>query len=180
MNDLKKQFSEFDDFMLLRIVYFDSSEYSEDAIRIAKEVLSERRLSRPSEELLQKVKLLEVSGFDRLKDEAFKHCFLCNSSVETREMPYNFLDGDQSVREIDAKINSELKNLLCVCQSCKPYILTYHAQKVFTHGDVVDVVIDTNDKKNLIQYVLREYKRTSKPVLLNVEVIREVIGKKRI
>jgi len=146
MNDLKKQFSEFDDYMLLRIVYFDSSEYSEDAIRIAKSVLSERRLSRPSEELLQKAKLLEVSGFDRIKDEEFTHCFLCNSSVETREVPYNFLVGIDTfllLREID----SELKNLLCVCQSCKPYILTYHALKLFTHGDDVDVVIDTNDKK---------------------------------
>lgn len=177
MNDLKRQFSEFDDFMLLRIVYFDSSEYSEDAIEIAKSILSGRRLSRPSEELLQKVKLLEVSGFDRLEDEVFKHCFLCNSSVETREMPYNFLVDYPLMGEIDGKIKSELKNLLIVCQSCKPYILTYHAQKVFTHGDDVDVVIDTNDKKNLIQYVLREYKRTSKPVMLNVEIIREVTGK---
>jgi hypothetical protein len=164
--------------MLLRIVYFDSSEYSEDAIRIAKEVLSERRLSRPSEELLQKVKLLEVSGFDRLEDEVFKHCFLCNSSVETREMPYNFLVGEIFNRGIDSNINRNLKNLLVVCQSCKPYILTYHAQKVFTHRDDREVVIDTKDKKNLIQYVLREYIRTNKPVLLNVEVIREVTGKK--
>ncbi len=43
-----------------------------------------------------------------------------------------------------------------------------------------EVVIDTNDKKKLIQYILREYMRTSKPVLLNVEVIREVTGKKGI
>jgi len=56
MEELKEKYSEFNDYELLNIVYFESSDYTEEAIKVAKSVLEERGLGKPSEDTLQKVK----------------------------------------------------------------------------------------------------------------------------
>jgi len=71
MNDLKQKYSELNDNALLNIVYFESSEYTEEAIQVAKSELAERGLSQPSEETLQKAKeYIETPAkdFDGLRD----------------------------------------------------------------------------------------------------------------
>jgi len=56
MNELKKQYSELNDYELINIVYFESSEYTEEAIKVAKSTLEERGLRQPTDEILQKAK----------------------------------------------------------------------------------------------------------------------------
>jgi len=56
MNELKKRYSELNDYELINIVYFESSEYREEAIKVAKSVLEERGLSQPTDEILQRAK----------------------------------------------------------------------------------------------------------------------------
>ena len=56
MNELKKRYSELNDYELINIVYFESSEYTEEAIKVAKSALSERGLSQPTDEILQRAK----------------------------------------------------------------------------------------------------------------------------
>lgn len=56
MNELKDQYSKLSDNELLVMVYFESSDYTEEAIEIAKSILDERRLSQPSSEILQQAK----------------------------------------------------------------------------------------------------------------------------
>ena len=53
---LKEKYSELNDYELINIVYFESSEYKEEAIKIAKSVLEERGLSQPTDEILQRAK----------------------------------------------------------------------------------------------------------------------------
>jgi hypothetical protein len=56
MNELKKRYSELNDYELINIVYFESSEYREEAIKVAKSVLEERGLTQPTDEILQRAK----------------------------------------------------------------------------------------------------------------------------
>ncbi len=56
MEELKEKYSEFNDYELINIVYFESSEYREEAIKVAKSVLEERGLSQPTDEILQRAK----------------------------------------------------------------------------------------------------------------------------
>lgn len=56
MKVLKEKYSELNDYELINIVYFESSEYTEEAIKIAKSVLEERGLSQPTDEILQRAK----------------------------------------------------------------------------------------------------------------------------
>ena len=56
MNELKERYSKISDDELLAIAYFDSTEYSEEAINIAKSILEERGLSNHSNEIMQKAK----------------------------------------------------------------------------------------------------------------------------
>lgn len=78
MNDLKQKYSDLDDFELLRIVYFEYADYTEEAIQLAKSILIDRGLNQPSEEMIQKVKeYIEtpVSEFDFLDDKKEENIF---------------------------------------------------------------------------------------------------------
>lgn len=75
MNELKKRYSELNDYELINIVYFKSSEYTEEAIKVAKSVLDERGLSQPSEEILQEAKKYKetpASDYDVFGDSLFE------------------------------------------------------------------------------------------------------------
>jgi len=75
MNELKKRYSELNDYELINRVYFESSVYTEEAIKVAKSVLEERGLSQPTDEILQKAKEYRdapASNFDVLGDNLFE------------------------------------------------------------------------------------------------------------
>jgi len=75
MNELRAQYSKLSDNELLIIVYFESSDYTEEAIKIAKSILDERGLSQPSEEILReakKYKKTPASDYDVFGDSIFK------------------------------------------------------------------------------------------------------------
>jgi hypothetical protein len=74
MNDLKKRYSELNDYELLNIVYFESDDYRKEAVDIAKSILLERGLGNPSEETLVKAKkhrVTPVSAFDDFKENIY-------------------------------------------------------------------------------------------------------------
>lgn len=75
MNELKKRYSELNDYELINIVYFESSEYTEEAIKVAKSVLEERGLSQPTDEILKKAKEYRdnpADDFDVLGENVFE------------------------------------------------------------------------------------------------------------
>lgn len=75
MNELKERYSKLSDEELLVIVYFESSDYKEEAIEIAKSILDERGLSQPSEEILQEAKKYKETparNYDVFGDSIFK------------------------------------------------------------------------------------------------------------
>ncbi len=68
MNELRQRYLQLNDYELLSIVFFDHSEYTEEALNIAKVVLAEKGLDKPSEELLQKVKEYRETPADEFDD----------------------------------------------------------------------------------------------------------------
>jgi len=60
MNELKERYSKLSDEELLVIVYFESLDYRQEAIEIAKSILDERGLSQPSDEILQQAKNYQI------------------------------------------------------------------------------------------------------------------------
>ena len=79
MDELKEQYSKLSDNELLVMVYFESSDYTEEAIKIAKSVLSERGLGQPSHGILQQAKNYQIeikgqkeSGRDIFKEKKLK------------------------------------------------------------------------------------------------------------
>ena len=60
LNELRERYSKLSDNELLIIVYFESSDYKEEAIEIAKSILDERGLSQPSDEILRQAKNYQI------------------------------------------------------------------------------------------------------------------------
>ena len=56
MSDLRSLYSQLSDNELLSMTHFGSSDYTEEAIEVAKSILAERGLSNPSNDILQQVK----------------------------------------------------------------------------------------------------------------------------
>jgi hypothetical protein len=56
MNELRDRYSKLNNNELLVMVYFENSDYTSEAIDVAKKVLDERGLSQPSDEILQLAK----------------------------------------------------------------------------------------------------------------------------
>ncbi|MBU2524083.1 hypothetical protein KKG71_02730 [Patescibacteria group bacterium] len=56
MNELEEKYSKLSDNELLIMVYFESSDYTEEAIKIAKSILDKKGLSQPTDEILQHAK----------------------------------------------------------------------------------------------------------------------------
>lgn len=69
MNGLKERYSELSNNELLVMVYFESSDCAEEAIKIAKSVLDERGLNNPSREILQQAKNYQSQIKDAEKDK---------------------------------------------------------------------------------------------------------------
>jgi hypothetical protein len=69
MNELKEQYSKFSDEELLVIVYFEGSNYRQEAIEIAKSILDERGLSQPSDEILQRAKNYQMQIKDSVESD---------------------------------------------------------------------------------------------------------------
>jgi hypothetical protein len=69
MNELEEKYSKLNDNELLFMVYFESSDYTEEAIKIAKSILDERGLSNPSNEILQQAKNYETQIRESLKND---------------------------------------------------------------------------------------------------------------
>jgi len=56
MNDLKERYSKLSDNELLVMVYYEESNYTEEAVKIARSILDKRGLGQPSSEILQQGK----------------------------------------------------------------------------------------------------------------------------
>lgn len=69
MNELKERYSKLSDEELLVIVYFESSNYRQEAIEIAKSILDERELSQPSDEILQRAKNYQMQIQDSVESD---------------------------------------------------------------------------------------------------------------
>ena len=84
MNKLKQQYSKLSDNELLIMVYFESSDYTSEAIEVAKLILNERGLSHPSSKILQQVK---------------------NSQIQTKELRERDEDifGDKKLKQVIKK-----------------------------------------------------------------------------
>jgi hypothetical protein len=72
MSGLKKQYSELTDNELLCMTYFESSDYTEEAIKAAKVILDERGLSNPSNEILQQAKNYQGQIKEAQEEESAK------------------------------------------------------------------------------------------------------------
>ena len=69
INELRERYSKLSDRELLMMVYFKSSDYTNEAIEYASSVLSERGLSHPPDEILQQAK----DYYDHKKESAMNY-----------------------------------------------------------------------------------------------------------
>ena len=69
MNELKERYSKLSDNELLIIVYFESSDYRQEAIEIAESILDERGLSQPSDEILERAKNYQMQIKDSVEGD---------------------------------------------------------------------------------------------------------------
>ncbi|MFQ3579199.1 MAG: hypothetical protein SNJ71_03540 [Bacteroidales bacterium] len=68
MNELIDSYSKLSDNELLIMVYFESSNYQEEAIKVAKSILKERGLSQPTSEILQQAKNYQIRTKESLEN----------------------------------------------------------------------------------------------------------------
>lgn len=69
MNEPEEKYSKLSDNELLIMVYFENSDYTEEAIEIARSILDERGLSNPSSEILQQAKNYQSQIKEAQKDK---------------------------------------------------------------------------------------------------------------
>ncbi len=69
MDELEETYSKLTDNELLIMVYFESSDYNEEAIKIAKSILDKRGLGQPSDEILQQAKNYHSQLKESQKDQ---------------------------------------------------------------------------------------------------------------
>jgi len=82
MSELEERYSNLSDNELMIMVYFESSNYTEEAIKIAKSILAKRGLNQPSDDILQKakdyqkqIKEIEENNRDAFGEKKLKQAF---------------------------------------------------------------------------------------------------------
>ena len=90
------------------------------------------------------------------------NCYLCNSSAFEWDAP------DTS------------RNLLVECQTCKSYLLTTMTRLFFTHRKNGEDKLGSLAKEKLSKFVQKEYENTNKPVLITLDIIEAVTGKRSV
>jgi hypothetical protein len=109
-SDLKSQYSQLSDSELLSMTYLESSDYTEEAIKVAKSILDERGLSNPSNEILQQTENYQPQIEDEEKDE-------CAKAIKSKDM-FRFRKFMQALKEDDYGYVAKFSFWFVLCYSC--------------------------------------------------------------
>jgi len=71
------------------------------------------------------------------------------------------------------------RNIYIDCPQCGEYVITDFVQTFFRFPDGPNDLLDSDEKKKISAYVMKKYRgRKDKPVLIDMNTVKYIIGKK--